>query len=138
MISAAPVAVLAENHSNRVAAVDFFNRAGEFAGRRIGVFDFSIAREDAHTMGAARCGVGADDVIVEHRADGVALLLGPIQQAVRAEQSLLFAGEHAKDQGGAEAPKLSVTVGFGPAQLARAFHTDGGAGSVVVCARLVP
>src|SRR5438094_7467792 len=132
MFAAAAVAVLAENHANRVAAVNFLNRAGKFPCRRISVLDFAVARENAHAVRSSRSGIGANNVVVQHCAYGVALLFGPIQQAVRAEQALLFAGKHAKEKRRAKAAKLSVTVGFRPAQEARAFHANGGAGAVIV------
>ena len=47
-------------------------------------------------MRRARRGIGADDVVIEHSADRVALLLHPLQHALGAEQALFFARNAAK------------------------------------------
>ena len=92
VIAAAAVAVHAENHSNCPAPIDFFNRARQFSRRRIRILDLSISRKKPHAMRRAGRRVRAHDVVVQHSAHRVTLLLHPIHQVRAAEQPLLFSG----------------------------------------------
>ena len=85
-------------------------------------------------MRRAGSGVRTNDVVIEHPANCVALLLHPLEHSRAAEQALLFAGNGGKKQRGA---KRSVAVGSRAAQQARAFHADRHARSVVIRARRV-
>src|SRR5258708_36126918 len=53
VIPAAAIPVLAENHSNRGAPSDLFNRSRQFARGRVAIFDFSVSRQDAYAVRAA-------------------------------------------------------------------------------------
>src|SRR5258705_71527 len=52
-------------------------------------------------MRGSRRGIVADDVVIEHAADGVALLLGPFEQTIAAGEALLFAGNCGEEKRGA-------------------------------------
>ena len=118
VVPAAAVAVLAENQANRVAAVDFFDGAGEFARGRITIIDLAIPRKQAHAMRPSRCRIGPHDVVVKHPAHGVALLLDPVDKMRAAEQSLLLAGNCREEN------RCAITAAFRArfAQQARTFH----------------
>src|SRR5437879_6455141 len=98
MIAAASQAIQRKDQTNGVAAVNLFDGPGQFARRRIGVVLFTSAGKKSHAVRRARCGIGADDVIVQHAPDGVALLLGPRQHAFGSEQTLLFARNRGEKQ----------------------------------------
>src|SRR5207253_8381303 len=102
MIAAAAVAILAEDHANRVAPVNLFDGAGKFARRGFSVLDLAISRENPHAVGAARRRIGAHNVVIQRRTDRVSLFLGPLKPPVGTEQPLLFAREHAKEKRGAK------------------------------------
>src|SRR5712671_6807559 len=80
-------------------------------------------------MRGSRRGIVAHDVVVEHAADGVALLLGPIEQTIAAEEALLFAGNGGEEKRGAVCG-CAARGGF--AEEAGGFHAYGNAGSIVV------
>src|SRR6267154_4670459 len=82
-------------------------------------------------MRGARRGIVAYDVVVEHAADGVALLLGPIEQTIAAEEALLFAGNCGEEKRGAVS---AFAAGGGFAEEAGGFNAHGNAGGIVVCA----
>src|SRR5258708_7318263 len=76
----------------------------------------------------------AYNVVVEHSADGVALLLGPIEQTIAAEEALLFTGNGGEEKRGAVCG-CAARGGF--AEEAGGFDAYGDAGSIVVCAGCV-
>src|SRR5712671_734045 len=80
-------------------------------------------------MRGSRRGIVAHDVVVEHAADGVALLLGPIEQTIAAEEALLFAGNGGEEKRGAVCG-CAARGGF--AEEARGFDAYGDAGGIVV------
>src|SRR5882762_6174123 len=82
-------------------------------------------------MRGARRGIVAYDVVVEHAANGVALLLGPFEQTIAAEEALLFAGNCGEEKRGAVCG-CAARDGFG--EQARGFDAYGDAGGIVVCA----
>src|SRR5882762_5303027 len=82
-------------------------------------------------MGGPRRGIVAYDVVIEHAADGVALLLGPFEQTIAAEEALLFAGNGGEEKRGAVCG-CAARDGFG--EQARGFDAYGDAGGIVVCA----
>src|SRR6201995_2658476 len=98
VIAAAAITIDAENHANRRLAIDFFDGARQFARRAIAVINFAVAGKQTHTMRRAWAQIVADDVVVEHPADGITLLLQPLDHVRRAEESLLFAGNGCEDQ----------------------------------------
>src|SRR5712671_1841850 len=77
-------------------------------------------------------GIVADDVVIEHGADGVALLLGPFEQTIAAEETLLFAGNSGEEKRGAVCG-CAARGGF--AEETGGFDAYGDAGGIVVCAR---
>src|SRR5882672_4024812 len=80
-------------------------------------------------MGGSWRGIVADDVIVEHAADGVALLLGPIEQTIAAEEALFFAGNCGEEKRGAVSG-FAVCGGF--AEEAGGLHAYGNTRGIVV------
>src|SRR5882672_10176526 len=80
-------------------------------------------------MGGSWRGIVADDVIVEHAADGVALLLGPFEQTIAAEEALFFAGNCGEEKRGSVCG-CAARDGFG--EQARGFDAYGDAGGIVV------
>src|SRR4029077_3496293 len=101
VIATAAVPVCAKNHADIFAAVDFLDGAGQFAAGRIAIVDFAVAGEQAHAMGCSGRRIVAYDVVIEHAANGVALPLGPFEQAIAAEQALLFPWNGGKKKRGA-------------------------------------
>ncbi len=67
-------------------------------------------------------GIGAYDVVIEHPADGVALLLGPIEQMIASEQALFFAGNGGEEERGAVCAFAACS---GSADETGGFHADG-------------
>src|SRR5258706_240589 len=74
-------------------------------------------------------GIVAYDVVVEHAADGVALLLGPIEQTIATEQALLFAGNGGEEKRGAV---CGCPARGGFAEQAGGLDAYGNAGGIVV------
>src|SRR5579862_7390251 len=128
VIATAAIAVLAEDQADGGAAVNFFDGARQFTRGGIGVVEIAVAGKEADAMRRTGGHVGADDVVIEHAADGVALLLDPLEHVRGAEQALLFAGDRGKEDGAAEA---AVRL-RGLAKQARAFNADRDAGGIVI------
>ena len=82
-------------------------------------------------------GICSNNVVIQHSADGIALLLHPLEQMRAAQQSLLFSGNRSKQNRGAVAPELPVPVRFRPTQQPGAFDAHGRPGSVVIRARSI-
>src|SRR5713226_3904479 len=80
-------------------------------------------------MRCSRRGIVAYDVVIEHAADGVALLLGPFEQTIAAEESLLFAGNGGEEECGAVS---AFAVGGSFAEEAGGFDAYGNAGGIIV------
>ncbi len=80
-------------------------------------------------MRGARRRVGADDVIIEHAAYGVALVLQPREHVLRAEQALLFAGDHGEQYRGTILRRPGRT---GASQEPGALQADCNSGSVII------
>src|SRR5882762_774449 len=80
-------------------------------------------------MRGSRRGIVAYDVVVEHAADGVALLLGPFEQTIAAEETLFFAGNGGEEKRGSV---RAFAAGGGFAEEAGGLHTDGNAGGIIV------
>jgi len=85
-------------------------------------------------MRRAGRGVAANNIVVEHSAHRVSLLLHPFEHPGAAQQSLLFARDRRKQQRRA---KRIAPHRCWPAQQAGAFHTHRNAGSIIVRARRV-
>src|SRR2546423_4506850 len=80
-------------------------------------------------MRAAGRGMGANDIVVQYCANGGALLLGPLEEAVTAEQSLLLARNRGEEQRRAIA---ALAIGARFAEEARRFYADGHTRGIVV------
>ena len=89
VVAAAPQAIQSEDEADRVHTGDLFDRAREVPRRGVHAVR-SPAGEEARPARAAGRRVGAHDVVVQESADGVALLLQELEQALAAEQSLLL------------------------------------------------
>src|ERR1700687_5177556 len=122
VVAAPAVTIDTKNHADVFAAVDFLDGAGQFAAGRIAIVDFAVAGEETHTMRGSRRRLVAYDVVSEHAADGVALLLGPVEQMIATEQTLFFAGNGGEQDRGAVSA-LAVCGGY--AEEAGGFHADG-------------
>src|SRR5215831_18299036 len=72
--------------------------------------------------------VSADDVVVQHAANSVALLLDPFEHVCGAEQTLLFAGDRGEKKRASE-PAVRLRES---AEQTGSFDTDCHAGSVVI------
>ena len=66
MITASSVAIDTENQAYSVLTIDFFYSPGQFARRRIAIFDIAAAREQPHMMRSARGRVRTHDIVVQH------------------------------------------------------------------------
>jgi hypothetical protein len=97
VVSAAPETIHAKNHANRSAAVNFFNCTRQFARRGIAIINGPVSREDSYSMRSSRRPIGAHDVVIEHSAHCVSLLLQPFQK-VRAPQKALFLARYGSKQ----------------------------------------
>ena len=91
MIATAAEPVDIENQVNCLLAVDFLDRASQFTRRRVVIILIAAARKKAHAMRCADRRVAANDVVVEHAAHRVSLLLHPFEHPGTAKQSLLLA-----------------------------------------------
>ncbi len=91
MIATASEAIDNKNQANCLASVDFFDRASQFAGRRIAIVLIAAAGQKANAMRRAGRGVAANDIVVEHSAYRVSLLLHPFKHPGAAQQPLLLA-----------------------------------------------
>src|SRR6266446_7291463 len=80
-------------------------------------------------MRRSRGGIIAHDVVIEHAADGVTLLLGPFEQAIAAEQALFFAWNGGEEKRGAVST-FAVRGGF--AEQTRGLYADRNAGSIII------
>ena len=96
VIPAAAVAVHAENHANRRAPINLLDRPRQFPRRRIRIIDFAIPGKKPDAMRSTGSGIGAHNIVVQHPADGVALLFRPLQKMRAAKQPLLFPGNSRK------------------------------------------
>src|SRR5258706_9218238 len=122
MVSAASVAIDTKNHADAFAAIDFFDGSGKLAAGGIAVVDFAAAGKQAHTVRSSRRRIGADNIVIEHPTDGVALLLGPIEQMIASEQALSFAGNGGEEERGAVCAFAACS---GSADETGGFHADG-------------
>ncbi len=127
MVAAAPEAIEAEHEAHGVPAGDLLDGAGEVARGRIDPVG-PAPREDADAVGRAGGEIRADDVVVEDAADRVALLLEVFEQALAADQALLFSRDGRKEQCRAVGAR---------GQQSRARDRDGHTRRVVVGARRV-
>ena len=122
-------AVRTENQADIVTAVNVLDRASQLPRGRVLAVRPAV-RKDAHAMRAAGSEIGADDVIVEHCADLVAVLLQILEQAGAAEQALFFAGDRREDQ---RRPVLEDRPDdVGDRKQPRAFQAHRRAGSIVI------
>src|SRR5262245_20681311 len=128
VVAAAAVAIHAENHADGGRPVGLLDSPRQFPGSRIRIVGFAVAGKEADTVRRSRSEVGADDVVVEHAPDDVALLSDPLQHVRRTEQTLLFAGDGRENERRAEAPvRLPVA-----AEQTGAFEADCYARGVVI------
>ncbi len=88
VIPAAPIPVQPENHSNRRACINLFDRTRQFPRRRIRIVDFAIAGKEPYAMRRTGGGIHAYDVVIQHSANGVALLFRPLEKVRAAQQPL--------------------------------------------------
>src|SRR5260221_14588434 len=98
MVATASETIDNKIQANCLAAVDFFNGASQFAGGRIAIVFIPAARKKANTMRRAGRGVAANNIVVEHSAHRVSLLIHPFEHPGAAQQSLLFARDRRKQQ----------------------------------------
>src|SRR6185437_16370528 len=96
VISAAPQAIEAENQANVVAPVDFLDGARQFARRRIDSVG-PAAGKNAHAMRPAGSRIRTNNVVIQIATDGVAIRLQVFQQLLRAQKTLLLAGERREE-----------------------------------------
>src|SRR5256885_9436720 len=80
-------------------------------------------------MRRSRRWISAYDIVVQHAANRVALLLGPLEQPIASEQALLFTRNRGKQQ---RSSITGVSIRGSLAQEARGFHADGHSRSVIV------
>jgi hypothetical protein len=90
VIATASEAIQRKDQANRLSPIDLFDGARQFARRRVGVIYVTGTGKKPDAVRRARRGISADNVVVEHAAYGVALLLHPRQHVFGSEQALLF------------------------------------------------